>query len=153
MAAKPTEGRVAPRPVLAASGRTIRGARQLRRAMTLPERMLWVRLRGRKGEERWRKQHPCGAHYVLDFFNPGARLCVEVDGIAHDMGNRPAHDARRDRWLTTQGIAVLRVAATDVLRDADAAADGVVRHAAALRAVRPSVALRAPPPRSGEEWG
>jgi very-short-patch-repair endonuclease len=73
-------------------------ARELRRSPTLPEGLLWQQLRTRPGDLKFRRQHPIG-FYVVDFYCPAARLIVEVDGESHGMGNRPARDARRDRWL------------------------------------------------------
>lgn len=151
VAAQPPEGPVAQRPVLVAPGKTIRIAKALRKTLSKPEVYLWQRLRGRAGEERWRKQHPCGP-YVLDFFNVEARLCVEIDGFAHDLGDRPRRDEERDRWLAREGIKVVRIAAADLLKVPDEVAQSVLDLAASHRASRgPSVTLRAPPPRAGEE--
>jgi very-short-patch-repair endonuclease len=61
--------------------------------MSLPEVMLWKGLRGRQpGKPVFRRQHPLGP-YVLDFFCPSARLCVEIDGGSHSFGDRPRADA------------------------------------------------------------
>ena len=81
---------VAPRPV--AGG--VKRARALRRAMSLPEVLLWQVLRTRPNGLKFRKQHPTGA-YVLDFYCGDARLAIEVDGEAHGRGDRPRHDGRR----------------------------------------------------------
>jgi len=105
------------------SKRTVRIARRLRREMSLPEVLLWQRLR--QADVKLRKQHPCGP-YVLDFYCPPAKLAVEIDGIAHDMGERPQRDAARDRFLESRAIAVLRLPATDVLKDVDGAAESIV---------------------------
>ena len=43
---------------------------------------------------------------------------MEVDGESHAMGD-PARDERRDADLRRRGVRVLRVAATDVLRELD----------------------------------
>jgi very-short-patch-repair endonuclease len=94
----------------------VTNARALRRAMTLPEVLLWKVLRRGGGGYRFRRQHPAGP-YVLDFFCPAAGLCIEVDGKAHDMGGNPARDSRRDAWLQEQGIRTLRIPAAEVLRD------------------------------------
>ena len=98
-----------------APAETFRRARRLRSEMTLPEVVLWQRLRGRQLDGlRFRKQHPFG-RCVLDFFLPSARLAIEVDGRAHDMGDNPERDGRRNAWLASQGVRIIRVAATDVL--------------------------------------
>jgi very-short-patch-repair endonuclease len=33
---------------------------------------------------------------VLDFFCSAARLAIEIDGMSHDVENRPERDRRRD---------------------------------------------------------
>ncbi len=78
---------------------TQRNARRLRRTLTAPEVRLWVRLRIRAPSRPvFRRQHPFGP-YVLDFYCPAAKLCIEVDGWGHNMGDQPARDERRDAWL------------------------------------------------------
>jgi very-short-patch-repair endonuclease len=99
---------------VSATDKAYKNARQLRRRLSLPEVLLWRRLKG--GEPKFRRQHPLGP-YVLDFYCAGARLAIEVDGIAHDMGDRP----RRE------GVDVLRIAAKEVLADPDGVADGLLR--------------------------
>ena len=123
--------------------RTVRRAGQLRRTMSLPEVLLWRELR--QSGLHIRKQHSAG-DYVLDFFCARANLAIEVDGKAHDMGDRPRHDAARDRWLEERRIDTLRVPARDVLRDPVVAAEAIVAEVEA-RLVRfgkdPPSALRA----------
>ena len=96
-----------------------RKARSLRRSMTLPEVVLWRVLRARPAGLKFRRQHPVGP-YVVDFYCETVRLAAEVDGMAHDMGNNPARDERRDAWLKEQGVAALRLRAVDILGDCDA---------------------------------
>ena len=131
---------------------TVKKARQLRRTMTAPEVILWHRLRRKPGGFKFRRQHPAGA-YVLDFFCSEARLAVEVDGIAHDMGDRPERDERRTRWLDEQGVQLLRIPAKDVLADPDAIADALIRLCAEpLHQPSPS-AKAGPPPRELRSQG
>ena len=77
---------------MSATNKAYKNARRLRRELTLPEKLLWVRLR--RSDLNFRRQHPIG-HYVLDFYCPAAKLAIEVDGAAHDFGDRPARDDRR----------------------------------------------------------
>jgi very-short-patch-repair endonuclease len=107
-----------------ASDRAYKNARKFRRELSLPEKLLWVRIR--RGELNFRRQHPIG-EYVLDFYCPATKLAIEVDGAAHDFGDRPERDERRTVWLKTQGIDVLRIPAKDVLADPDEIADAVIR--------------------------
>jgi very-short-patch-repair endonuclease len=79
----------------------------------------------------FRRQHPVGP-YVLDFYCPKARLAIELDGISHDMGDRPERDIQSDAWLKSHGITVVRITARDVSCEMDEAADAVVRMAAAM---------------------
>jgi very-short-patch-repair endonuclease len=133
---------------------TIALARRLRRNLSPPEARLWSRLRARKpGTPVFRRQHPIGP-YVLDFYCAEARLAVEIDGMSHDMGNRPQRDAGRDAWLTERELSVLRIAASEAMRNADEAADAILRMATEMiLAGAPSTALtRGPPPRfAGED--
>ena len=104
--------------------KTVRRARKLRRKMTLPEVLLWRELRSVAGLH-FRRQHEAG-DYVLDFFCARANLAIEVDGISHDMGGRPARDEQRDLWLRERRIDTLRIPAREILRDPQAAADAIV---------------------------
>ena len=100
-------------------------ARQLRRDMSLPERLLWQRLRARKAGFKFRRQHPVGS-YVTDLYCAAAKLAIEIDGVAHDFGDRPSRDETRDAFLARQGIEVVRIPASEVLRNADEAAALIV---------------------------
>ena len=94
---------------------TVRRARALRRAMSLPEVLLWQRLRRRAGGMKFRRQHPF-AGYVLDFYCPEAGLAIEIDGEAHSRGDRPARDRSRDARLAMLGLKVMRLPARGVAR-------------------------------------
>lgn len=98
-------------------------ARQLRRTMSLPEVLLWQELRN--VDLKFRRQHPVGP-YVLDFYCAAAKVGVEVDGIAHEMGEQPHKDEVRDGWLRQRGIRIVRVPAVEVLRSASDVAASIV---------------------------
>ncbi|WP_245942076.1 endonuclease domain-containing protein [Sphingomonas gilva] len=93
--------------------------------MSLPEVLLWRELR-RWPDVRFRRQQPAGP-YSLDFYCAPLKLAIEIDGISHDMGDRPERDAVRDEWLAAQHVLVLRITAREVLSNLD----GVIRLIAA----------------------
>jgi very-short-patch-repair endonuclease len=96
---------------------TFKRARRLRLTMTEPERMLWALLRGKRvGELRFRRQHPVGP-YILDFYCPSAKLCIEIDGLAHAEPKQIEHDARRESWLKEQNIRIRRFSSVEILSD------------------------------------
>ena len=120
-------------------------ARALRKNMSLPERMLWQRLRSRPGGFKFRRQHPIGP-YVVDFCCLSERFVVEVDGEAHGHPDQVKFDGRRVSFFKENGFRVLRVSARRVLGDADAAAEAIV-----ARLANPLHQPAAgPPPRAGE---
>ncbi len=77
--------------------------------MSATERRLWSVLRRDQLGCRFRRQFPVGP-YVLDFFCPERRLCVEVDGPDED----------RDRFLRELGIRTLRIRAEELNDRSDA---------------------------------
>ncbi|ACG77478.1 conserved hypothetical protein [Phenylobacterium zucineum HLK1] len=123
-------------------------ARRLRKRMSLPEVMLWRCLRGREpGKPVFRRQHALGP-YVLDFYCPSARLCVELDGGAHGFGDRPAADARRDGRLRSLGVSTLRLSASEVISSPQVIADALL-DLARRRASAPSTPSGSPSPMNG----
>lgn len=103
-------------------------AKSLRRQMSLPEVLLWKAIKGRRLQGlHFRRQHPIGP-YVLDFYCEAERLAVEVDGSSHDFGDRPERDQRRDAWLLAQGVTTLRLSASLILDDVDAATRTILSH-------------------------
>ncbi|HVM99590.1 MAG TPA: endonuclease domain-containing protein [Caulobacteraceae bacterium] len=101
-------------------------ARDLRSNMSAPEVLLWTQLRGRTiAGLKFRRQHPVG-RYVLDFYCPAAKLVIEIDGEGHGVGDQPDRDERRDAWLKSQGLHVMRIPASDVMADVAAVADAIL---------------------------
>jgi very-short-patch-repair endonuclease len=88
-------------------------ARALRRAETPAERELWRWLRGRRLDgAKFRRQHPIGPFFA-DFYCVEARLVVEADGEPHVPPTR--RDERRDAWLRSTGLVVLRFENREIL--------------------------------------
>jgi very-short-patch-repair endonuclease len=102
-------------------------ARSLRADASMPERVLWNRLRaGRLKGLKFRRQQPLFG-YTLDFYCHAARLAVEIDGDAH--GARRERDAARDALLAKNGVVTLRIPASEVSRDIDRVLEWIFRAA------------------------
>ncbi|WP_137752655.1 DUF559 domain-containing protein [Sphingopyxis sp. L1A2A] len=105
--------------------KSVHRAKRFRRDLSLPEAMLWRILRTSPDGHKFRKQHPAGP-YVLDFFCARANLAIEIDGISHDMGDRPTRDERRDHFLREHRVDTLRIPARDVLDSVETVAQSIV---------------------------
>jgi very-short-patch-repair endonuclease len=82
--------------------------RELRNSSTAAEAILWKHLQRRQVlAKKFRRQESIGP-YIVDFYCPECRLAVELDGAGHysTLGNE--YDERRDKYLETLGIQVVR---------------------------------------------
>ena len=111
--------------VLKASSQAIGLAKSQRKSGNVPEVLIWRELRKRPGGYKFRRQHPL-SEVVLDFACLECRLAIEIDGEAHNRGDNPQRDQRRDAWLTGQGFRVLRLPARYVLDNLEGAIEAVV---------------------------
>ncbi|WP_245438840.1 endonuclease domain-containing protein [Bradyrhizobium sp. SK17] len=119
-------------------------AKQLRRAMTRAETLLWRHLKAdRLAGLNFRRQAPIGS-YIADFVAHACKLVVELDGESHDFEERIRHDERRDAWLESRGYRVLRFTNDDVMRNLEGVALSIAE--AAEQAAPLSLTL----PRKGE---
>jgi very-short-patch-repair endonuclease len=93
----------------------LQGAKENRRRSTPAEEMLWTALR--RPQIRgvpFRRQHPVG-RFILDFYCPGKKLCVELDGAIHD--EQKERDEERTVALARLNIRVIRFRNEEVLHD------------------------------------
>jgi type I site-specific restriction-modification system R (restriction) subunit len=106
----------------------IERARDLRRRQTPTEELLWELLRDRQlAGAKFRRQHQFG-EYICDFFCNEAKLVVECDGEPHSEAARKMHDAKRDAYLRSQGLTVLRFENQRVLNDTDSVLSEIAAH-------------------------
>jgi very-short-patch-repair endonuclease len=83
--------------------------------MTPSERILWKYIRGKQLDGwRFRRQHGFGP-YVLDFYCPTLKLCIEVDGNIHLIDEIKQKDDDRTIFLEKNGF-VLSVSQMKKLR-------------------------------------
>ena len=97
----------------------------LRNNMTPAEVLLWRSLRGsRAGGWKWRRQQGIGP-FVLDFYCPALRLCIELDGSAHDYTYE--YDNQRTDYLNAQDIRVVRFTNDQVFNSYDGVVAEIIR--------------------------
>ena len=93
----------------------VQRARELRKQQTPAEALFWEIVRDRQFLGlKFRRQHQAG-DYILDFYCHEARIAVELDGPVHDK--RKTKDAKRDAYLKSQGIKVVRITNHDLLNN------------------------------------
>ncbi|MFZ2300846.1 MAG: endonuclease domain-containing protein [Gallionella sp.] len=102
-------------------------ARALRHRMTDVEQVLWSKLRRKQihGVQFYR-QKPLG-RYIVDFYAPGARLVVELDGSQHFEQEHAQRDGVRDNYLHGLRLHVLRFNNLQVLKELEAVLGEIAR--------------------------
>ena len=89
--------------------------RELRINGTIAEATLWQMLKSRQIEGfKFRRQFGIGP-YILDFYCPELRLCIELDGQPHFTPEGYEYDLHRTEYLNRfHGIQVMRFENKDV---------------------------------------
>src|SRR5699024_9010544 len=82
-------------------------ARKLRKNMTLPEVILWKKLRKKQLGFKSHRQTPM-LHYVVDFYCHELKLAIEVDGKYHNHPGVSTKDLERQQEIETYGVHFLR---------------------------------------------
>lgn len=80
---------------------------RLRKSLTSAEAKLWTYLQRSKLGYKFRRQHSVGG-YILDFYCPEMKLCVELDGAGHNATTAFQYDLNRTRYLENAGMQVIR---------------------------------------------
>jgi very-short-patch-repair endonuclease len=83
-------------------------SRNLRNNQTSAEQILWHYLRKKQIlNVRFTRQKPIGP-YIVDFFAKEKKLVIELDGIDHYETSGIIKDQKRDAFLKSLGLIVLR---------------------------------------------
>jgi very-short-patch-repair endonuclease len=97
--------------------------RNLRNNMTPAEVALWLKLKaGKLDGSAWRRQFSVG-NFILDFYCPKCKLCVELDGNDHFTMQGDTRDLERTEFLNSCGIRVLRFENNDVWNNIEGVLD------------------------------
>ena len=82
--------------------------KRLRNNSTPAEIKLWTYLKNKQlSGRKFRRQHSID-NFILDFYCPGEKLAIELDGGYHNLKKQAAADRERDLILNFYGIKVLR---------------------------------------------
>ncbi len=101
-------------------------ARELRKASTDAERLLWSHLRAKQvAGFKFRRQEQIG-RFIVDFVCYERQLVVEADGGQHVLEREK--DAERTAWLNSQGFQVLRFWNHDILTNLTGVMEEIERH-------------------------
>ena len=98
--------------------------RELRRKATLPEKLLWEKLRNRRLGFRFKRQYSIGG-YILDFYCAEKRLIIEIDGEVHDTKEAEKYDEVRDKYFEELGYKTVRFLNREVEEDVEKVLDKI----------------------------
>ena len=118
----------------------------LRNNLTPAEAKLWSLLQNSQLENRkFRRQHSVGP-YVLDFYCPSEKLCVELDGSGHYTEPGFEYDTARSEYLGCLNIKVIRFENKDVFENTEGVLEEIRRNFNIERTtLAPSLTLRTTP--------
>ena len=102
-------------------------SRVLRNNSTDVERRLWAKLRRKNldGFQFYRQR--IIVNYIVDFYCPRAKLVIEVDGSQHYYGKKRIDDIKRDEYLISIGLKVLRFSDRDVLTNMEGVLENILQ--------------------------
>ena len=114
-------------------------AKALRKAGFLHEVLLWNQLKVKKFNGLDFDRQKIIGNYIVDFYCAEKGVVIEVDGSSHN--NKQDEDAKRDAYLQSLGLVVIRLLVKDVLQNMD----GVVFY------LKNHPALAGTPPKEGNK--
>ena len=75
---------------------------------------------------KFRRQHGIGP-YIVDFYCPEKRLVIEIDGDSHYNPDTQIYDRKRDDFMKSLGLQVMRFTNQDILEKLDSVLDRVLQ--------------------------
>ncbi len=114
----------------------------LRKRLTASEATLWRILKTKSLGAKFRRQHSIG-NYILDFYCKSHLLAIELDGANHFTEAGLTNDKKRDEYLNSLGIRVIRIENKHVFERTDYVIRLIEEH---LNKFTPSPAAAGTPP-------
>ena len=128
-------------------------AKHLKKAATPAGYLLWQLIRNRQRcGAKFRREY-VKEPYILDFYCPEAKLCIECDGLPHFTPEGIARDRARTEWLNAQGIEVIRFTSREIENESERILKEINATLKRLLDLAPAPHPPAPSPRSTEEKG
>ena len=90
-------------------------AKELRKAGSLPEALLWKEIKGKQINGLDFDRQKVIGNYIVDFFCEELGLVIEIDDKSHDM--KEQHDEKREKYLKNLGLEILHISAKDILKN------------------------------------
>jgi very-short-patch-repair endonuclease len=92
-------------------------AGELRKKMTLAEKLLWEELHAKRFLGlTFRRQHPIN-QFIADFYCHKIKLVIEIDGSIHEIEDFKEKDKGRDDEFENYGIKTLRFTNNDIINN------------------------------------
>ena len=108
--------------------------RELRGSMPEAEVILWSRLKGRQLLGcKFRHQYSVGS-FVIDFFSVEIKLGIELDGDSRFQPGAAGYDKKRQHFIESFGIKVVRILNTEVRENLDGVLEVIGREILERRA-------------------
>jgi len=103
----------------------------LRKNQTPAEYKFWSRVRNKRFYGfKFYRQYSIG-RYILDFYCPSLKLCIEVDGSQHMQKDQMLYDQERTLCLHGMGIRIVRYWNSEVLGNIDGVLEDLAKYAQA----------------------
>jgi very-short-patch-repair endonuclease len=104
-------------------------AKDLRKFMTEPEKILWKYLRNNKlNSLKFRRQHPLDI-FIADFYCHEKKLIIEMDGGIHDTKLQKEYDDGRTFELEEKGFKILRFRNEEVINNIEEVLSRIINDA------------------------
>jgi very-short-patch-repair endonuclease len=101
--------------------------RELRNSMPKAEVVLWGKLKSRQLLGcKFRRQFSVGP-YIVDFYCPALKLALEVDGDSHFHDGAKKYDAKRQAYIESLGIKIVRFLNTEIYENIEGVLQTLMR--------------------------
>ena len=101
--------------------------KKFRRNATSAEAVLWKMLKHKQIQGlKFRRQHSVGK-LILDFYCPEKKLAIELDGEYHAIPGKETLDSKRDNFLISLGIKILRFENKIVFEDPEMIIEEIIK--------------------------